>query len=471
MQGVDRQVFIKEYVRALREGAAALFVGAGISRPAGFVDWKTLLQEIAHDLGLDIDREADLVALAQFHVNSRQGRDRLNQLLVDEFVRDATLTDAHRLIAALPIQTVWTTNYDDLIETAFQSLGKRIDVKRRQSDFATTLRRADATLYKMHGDKTDPADAILTKEDYETYNTNREFFTIALKSDLARRTFLFLGVSFADPNIQYILGRVKQLLDNNGRQHYCLLKAPDADGTPECDYQLKRFTHWLADLRRYNIQPVLLDDYRQVGDMLEELNRRSHLRDVFVAGSAADFQPLGQDRFHELCRALGERLIERDFNIVSGFGLGVGDMVIVGAMQRLKRNDDDRLQLWPFPQTVPAGTDRATMWRNYRERMISQAGACIVLAGNKLVDGKVVAADGVRQEVEVARAQRKPVIPIGATGHVARELWTDCCGDPASFNLPTDAATAKHLESLGKEDAGAADLAGAAIEVLRTLEQ
>jgi hypothetical protein len=75
----------------------------------------------------------------------------------------------------------------------------------------------------------------------------------------------FLGVSFADPNIQYILGRVKQLLDKNGRQHYCLLKAPISDDTPEGDYQLKRFTHWLADLRRYNIQPVLLDDYKQVG--------------------------------------------------------------------------------------------------------------------------------------------------------------------------------------------------------------
>lgn len=83
---VDRRTFLKEYTRALREGDSALFVGAGISQAAGYVDWKQLLKEIAEELDLDIDRETDLVALAQFHVNRRGGRDRLNQLLIDEFL-------------------------------------------------------------------------------------------------------------------------------------------------------------------------------------------------------------------------------------------------------------------------------------------------------------------------------------------------------------------------------------------------
>src|SRR6266850_8332321 len=85
---VEIRTFLKEYTRALREGDAALFVGAGVSRAAGYVDWKQLLKEIAEDLELDIDRESDLVALAQFHVNRRQGRDRINQLLIDEFLEN-----------------------------------------------------------------------------------------------------------------------------------------------------------------------------------------------------------------------------------------------------------------------------------------------------------------------------------------------------------------------------------------------
>ena len=433
MSAIDKNLFIKEYTRALRDGNAALFVGAGASRAAGYVDWKQLLKEIAEDLDLDVDRESDLIALAQFHVNHRQGRDRINQLLIDEFLEDVQLTSTHEWIASLSLDTVWTTNYDDLLEKAFEAAEKRIDVKRRAVDFATTRRRTDVTIYKMHGDKTAPAEAVLTKDDFETYNKEREVFTIALKGDLTKKTFLFIGFSFADPNVMYLLGRVKQLLETNSRQHYCILKTPKPEEYQGGDYECKRFNHWLADLRRYNIQPVLIDTYDEVPNILKELNHRSHLRDVFISGSAKDFAPLGQDKFHELCRSLGTELIKKGFNIISGFGLEVGDQVIFGAMQSLKRNDDERLQLWPFPQNVPIGIDRADFWRQYRERMISNAGICIVLSGNKIESGAIVHANGVKQEVEIARSQGKIVIPIGVTGYVAREIWDQVRANPSDY--------------------------------------
>lgn len=469
MSAVDMRTFLKEYTRALREGSAALFVGAGISRLAGYVDWKQLLKEIAEELELDIDRESDLVALAQFHVNHRQGRDRLSQLLIDEFLEDVALTPSHHLIASLPVHTIWTTNYDDLLEVAFSTADKRVDVKRRTEDFSVTRRRSDVTIYKMHGDRTNPAEAVLTKGDYETYDTTRDLFTIALKGDLAKKTFLFLGFSFADPNVMYILGRVKQLLEANGRKHYCILKAPKADECEDGDYQCKRFSHWLADLHRYNVQPILIESYDEVPRILEQLNRRSHLRDVFISGSAADCAPLGKEKFDELCRSFGAELITKDFNIISGFGLGVADLVIVGAMQSLRRNDDERLQLWPFPQQVPADTDRAAFWRQYRERIISNAGVCIVLAGNKLVSGAILPADGVRQEVEIALSQGKYVIPVGASGHVAQELWEQCRAKPSEF--VGDANVATQLEILGDSSATVPALVQAIIEILKQLDR
>jgi hypothetical protein len=39
-----------------------------------FVDWKELLRDVASELKLDIDRESDLIALAQYDVNERKGR-------------------------------------------------------------------------------------------------------------------------------------------------------------------------------------------------------------------------------------------------------------------------------------------------------------------------------------------------------------------------------------------------------------
>lgn len=58
--------FLKNYKIAIEEASAAVFAGAGLSKPAGFVDWKDLLREIAEDISLNIDKENDLIAVAQF---------------------------------------------------------------------------------------------------------------------------------------------------------------------------------------------------------------------------------------------------------------------------------------------------------------------------------------------------------------------------------------------------------------------
>src|SRR5262245_20991368 len=111
------EYFYEAYVRALRERNAAVFAGAGLSMSSGFVDWRGLLSGLARDLGLDVQREHDLLSLAQFYVNSHGGnKGRIHQLLLDEFARRVTPTDNHKLLTTLPIGTYWTTNYDTLIE-------------------------------------------------------------------------------------------------------------------------------------------------------------------------------------------------------------------------------------------------------------------------------------------------------------------------------------------------------------------
>ena len=67
----QRRAFIRDYTRALTENNAAVFAGAGLSKSSGFVDWRALLRHIAEDLRLDIDKEQDLVALTQYHINEK----------------------------------------------------------------------------------------------------------------------------------------------------------------------------------------------------------------------------------------------------------------------------------------------------------------------------------------------------------------------------------------------------------------
>lgn len=143
--------FYKDYSKALDDRDAALFIGAGVSMP-GFKSWSELLQDVADDLGLRVDRETDLISLAQFHVNKHRVRSKLNQLLIDEYKKAVSLTENHHLIARLPVETVWTTNYDHQLERAYGESGKRVDTKVSVENLSTSVRGRDVTIYKMHGD-------------------------------------------------------------------------------------------------------------------------------------------------------------------------------------------------------------------------------------------------------------------------------------------------------------------------------
>src|SRR3990172_3221294 len=288
--------FYNQFLEALDEGNAALFIGAGLSQPSGFVNWKALLKDIADELGLNVDKEIDLIAVAQYHVNDRMGRPRLNKLLIEEFTKDAEISENHRLIASLPLHTVWTTNYDTLIEQAFREAQKRADVKISQADLEITLPRRDVIIYKMHGDISRPYDAVLTKEDYETYNMNRELFSMKLQGDLVGTPFLFLGFSFTDPNIDYILSRIRAMIGpKSQREHFCVIKLPQkprgrGKKIAEYEYEKRKLLLRIGDLKRYGIRTIQINDYSEVTDILTELNRRSHRRNIFISGSAHGYE-------------------------------------------------------------------------------------------------------------------------------------------------------------------------------------
>ena len=41
------ETFLREFSKEVEEGNAAIFVGAGLSIPAGLVDWRKLLKTVA----------------------------------------------------------------------------------------------------------------------------------------------------------------------------------------------------------------------------------------------------------------------------------------------------------------------------------------------------------------------------------------------------------------------------------------
>jgi NAD-dependent SIR2 family protein deacetylase len=173
----SRKTFIKRWTESIDLGSASVFIGAGLSRRAGYPDWRTLLKDIAHELGLDINAESDLAAVAQYSLNRATGkRTKLSKLIVDHFPPRAGAPEPFRILARLPIQHVWTTNYDKLVELAWEHERKQLDVKSRNADLGLDKPWANAILYKMHGSVDHPTEVVIAKDDYELYRRLRPGF-------------------------------------------------------------------------------------------------------------------------------------------------------------------------------------------------------------------------------------------------------------------------------------------------------
>lgn len=453
----DIDDFVEDYVKELHAGTAAVFLGAGMSVAAGFVDWTKLLKPLAKQLGLDADREAEqLVTLAQYHVNAQgDNRSELHKRLLTEFPAHKQPHENHRLLARLPLPVYWTTNYDHLIETSLKEAGRIYDPKWQISQLAHTVPRRDAVVYKMHGDVTVPESAVLTRDDYEKYMQERGAFVNALSGDLVSRTFLFLGFSFRDPNLDYILSRIRLTFKTNARQHYCVFKKIHREaGEKKGEYEYRQVKQRLliADLRRFNIKALLLDSYEDVTKLLRRIERAYRRRSLFISGSAVEFGGWAKEDVSEFLFGLGKLVVERRYRLISGFGWGLSNELLSGAIESIYERREghlhDFLVVRPFPRSIADKAKRDKIWHEYRRDLISQAGIALFLFGNKEAEpgGKVVLADGVQKEFAIAQELDLVTLPVGATGYAAKELVAPA--EESMRSLPAPAALKSAFASL-----------------------
>lgn len=421
--------FIKHFLKELNENNAAIFAGAGLSVPAGYVDWKSLLRPLADELNIDIDREHDLVSLAQYHFNAN-GRHRLNQQLLDEIGVSKEPTANHNILARLPISTYWTTNYDKLNEKSLENAGKIVDVKYTNNQLATTKKGRNAILYKMHGDIDHPDSAILTKDDYEQYAHKFGPFINALSGDLISKTFLFLGFSFTDPNLDYVMSRIRINFKDHQRQHYCIFKRCERNEFENDEDYLHAATKQglvIKDLERFRVKALLVDSYAEITEILARIENSYRRNTIFLSGSAHEYGSWEQSKVENFLSRLGEILIDKQYKIASGIGLGIGNAFITGAIKsvydKYGGNVAEYLTMRPFPQFIEDRKLRDETWNKYRKEIIGYAGISIFFMGNKFDNNTVVNADGVKKEFEIAKELGLLLIPVGASGYMAKDLW------------------------------------------------
>lgn len=226
--------------------AIMLFLGAGLSvgvgRPLGratfempapladdarFPSWNMLIERMLHELRASasddevgaIERfmreQSPLDAAQLFRLRSTVGRYR--DFLTEQFITlpadSERLTPSHRELVALPVRELFTTNYDSLIELAFERQKRDLTVTTTPTEFLhAAVNHPETHLVKLHGTWERPDEIILTRDDYARSRMERAEMFRHLAQTARFSSFLFIGFSLSDPNFNLIRDEARAVM-------------------------------------------------------------------------------------------------------------------------------------------------------------------------------------------------------------------------------------------------------------------
>ena len=217
----DKYSIPESLIQELTNGNVVAFIGAGLSIGAGLPTWNELIQYICESAGIQ-HYEKDPLKAAQY-LEIKYGRNYIIQQL-REIIKSVNIkpTENHFMLAKLPISCFITTNYDNLLERTFDTIGKPYHRIIYDNGIAYWDEKKEIQLLKMHGSIDDEERIILSENDYLQYFENHKAITLKIKDLLMYRTFMFLGYSLSDPDFNLIYSEIAALMERDHRYSYLI---------------------------------------------------------------------------------------------------------------------------------------------------------------------------------------------------------------------------------------------------------
>ena len=205
--------------RASRENRLVIFVGAGVSMNSGVPSWNQLTNRMKAELPNEFSEETDALKIAQIYKDYRGHKEYMDKVKDILLYDKAVPNPLHKSILALNPCHIITTNYDDLIEQELSKDFLQYHIVRKDKDIPQMT--YPNTLVKMHGDYVTD-NIVLTEDDYYNYKENFPLTRAFVLSLFASKLILFVGFSFADLNLKFILNELKYILSDKMQRPYLL---------------------------------------------------------------------------------------------------------------------------------------------------------------------------------------------------------------------------------------------------------
>ena len=231
----------QELLRQIDKNKAVLFVGAGLSQEAGLPGWPELLREMLvwagkHGITLSDQDSRELQAyieacdflLVAEEMRDRLGKEHFRRYMTETFHRpELTPTDTHRILPHIPFSAVLTSNYDNLLETAYTvalGLTPRVFTQVETPELMAAHRDGKFYILKVHGtiDRIDTL--VLSRQDYREVMLMKPAYRLFLINLLVSNTVLFLGFGLSDPDWLLLLDQLQAISQGYCGPHYALME-------------------------------------------------------------------------------------------------------------------------------------------------------------------------------------------------------------------------------------------------------
>ncbi|MBV3867459.1 SIR2 family protein [Phocaeicola coprocola] len=211
---------IQQLQDAARQNRLVIFVGAGVSASAGVPAWRELVDMFKNELPEGMYDQNDILKSAQIYRELRGEVEYMKQVKRILKYGQSSCNQIHKAIMELNPCHIVTTNYDDLLEQSALQNNKQYYVVVKDSDLPAN--QGERMLVKMHGDFRE-GNIVLTENDYFDYSRNFPLIRSFLLSLFSTKVILFIGFSFDDINLKYILREVSSILESKKQRVYMLV--------------------------------------------------------------------------------------------------------------------------------------------------------------------------------------------------------------------------------------------------------
>ncbi len=341
---------VREIKKAQENNQLVIFVGAGVSKNSGVPTWWELIKKFAKEIGYDKctncnEKKKDcqnneckkrydftqeeFLRIPEYYYQKYKGECEKYYNLIQDTLRGGSGSNLidDEIFNLLPHHII-TTNYDSLLEDSIAINSRLYTVVARDSDLLS--KASEHYIIKMHGDLNLPETIVLKESDYIDYEQKHPLISTFIRSLLVNHTFVFLGYSLNDYNLNLIIGWI-----NYFRKFHGVERRPSnylIDSKPATLFEDSR----LKDKNIYVVDTGSLPD-----TILEKINVSDSFSDPIGRKLLAYLKCISDEKIIQEYIPLEKRLIEKYQPLQAYKKISYQDLIAVHPFGRTKFLDTE----------------------------------------------------------------------------------------------------------------------------------